>query len=66
MPFFASIIRATAVGASALALSSAALAAATYGNIGAVPGVYFGSGNLNGNWTIDTSNNIEVALRIKQ
>ena len=44
--------------------SFGAQAAATYGDI-AAPGVYFGSGNLNGNWTIDTSNNIEVALRVK-
>lgn len=40
-------------------------AAPTYGDILANPGVYFGSGNVNGNWTIDTSNGIEVALRAK-
>jgi hypothetical protein len=50
--------------AGALALVGAASAAPTYGNI-AAPGVYFGSGNVNGNWTINTSNNVEVALRAK-
>ena len=58
---------ALACGAS-LALSGLAQAAAvsSYGNI-AAPGVYFGSGNVNGNWTVgtDTSNPVEVALRAK-
>lgn len=53
-----------ALAVSALTLSASALAVPTYGNI-AAPGVYFGSGNINGNWTIDTSNDVEVALRIK-
>ena len=48
----------------ALGFSGAALAAPSYGNI-APPGVYFGTGNINGNWTIDTANNVEVALRAK-
>lgn len=48
----------------ALDLSGAALAAPTYGNI-AAPGVYFGTGNVNGNWTIGTDNGVEVALRAK-
>lgn len=47
-----------------LCLAGSAFAAASYGNI-AAPGVYFGSGNVNGNWTIETSNNVEVALRAK-
>lgn len=34
------------------------------GNI-ANPGVYMGTGNSNGNYTIDTNNNIEVGLRAK-
>lgn len=52
-------------GAIAAAVTmGAAHAAATYGNI-AAPGVYFGTGNVNGNWTVDTSNGIEVALRAK-
>lgn len=43
-----------------------ATAVPTYGDI-ASPGVFFGSGNVNGNWTIDTDNvnHIEVALRAK-
>ena len=41
-----------------------AQAVPTYGDI-AAPGVFFGSGNANGNWTIDTDNGIEVALRAK-
>ena len=50
----------------ALGLSGAAFAApvASYGNIVA-PGVYFGTGNVNGNWTIVTDNNVEVSLRAK-
>lgn len=47
-----------------LAAAFGAQAALTYGNI-AAPGVYFGNGNVNGDWTIDTSNGVEVALRIK-
>lgn len=51
-----------------LALAGAAFAApiSSYGNI-AAPGVYFGSGNVNGNWTIgtDNTNAVEVALRAK-
>lgn len=52
------------VASAALGFSGSALAAPSYGDINA-PGVYFGSGNVNGNWTIDTSNGIEVALRAK-
>ena len=51
----------------ALCYSGAALAVAvpSYGNIADPPGVYFGAGNVNGNWTIVTNNNVEVALRAK-
>lgn len=56
---------ALAIAAGLFGLSQSALAAPTYGNIATPPGVYFGSGNVNGNWTIDTANNIEVALRAK-
>jgi len=56
MAAFASVV--------AIGSSGTANAVATYGNI-AAPGVYFGTGNVNGNWTIDTSNGIEVALRAK-
>lgn len=38
--------------------------AAPYGNI-APPGVYYGTGNFNGNFTIGNTNGIEVALRAK-
>ncbi|MEO7008501.1 MAG: PEP-CTERM sorting domain-containing protein [Caldimonas sp.] len=53
------------VASAAIGFTGSALAAPSYGNINA-PGVYFGSGNVNGNWTIDTgSSGIEVALRAK-
>lgn len=54
------------VGALSLAFGalSTAQAAMTYGDI-AAPGVYFGTGNVNGNYTIDTTNGIELALRAK-
>lgn len=49
--------------------AGAAHAVASYGDIvdppGALSAVYFGTGNVNGNFTIDTSNGIEVALRAK-
>lgn len=50
----------------ALALASVS-AQASYGNLAQPPGVYFGSGNVNGNWTINanTSNGIELGLRVK-
>ena len=49
----------------ALALASVSAQASTsYGNV-AAPGVYFGGGNVNGNWTIDTTNGIELGLRAK-
>ena len=53
----------TFIGAAA---SAVAVPVSTYGNISA-PGVYFGTGNVNGNWTIgtDTTSNVEVALRAK-
>jgi hypothetical protein len=60
-----SIGRTLAVTAGVFGLSGTALAIPSYGDIADPPGVYFGSGNVNGNWTIDTSNNIEVALRAK-
>ena len=51
---------------SALALGAAAAQADTsYGDIGS-PGVYVSGGVVpNGNWTIDTENGIELALRAK-
>lgn len=66
------VIKALIVAATAVATMAGAgmaNAVATYGNIAAVPGdadgVYFGTGNSNGNWTIDTTGGIEVALRAK-
>jgi hypothetical protein len=52
------------VASAALGFTGSALADPSYGDINA-PGVYFGSGNVNGGWTFDTSNGIEVALRAK-
>lgn len=53
----------------ALAAAGAVQAVPDYGDIVGVTndadGVYFGTGNVNGNWTIDTANGIEVALRAK-
>ena len=53
----------TLIGAAA---SAVAVPVSSYGNIG-TPGVYYGGGNFNGDWTIgtDTANNVEVALRAK-
>jgi hypothetical protein len=59
-----SALRSVALALSAMTLSVSASAALTYGDI-ASPGVYFGSGNVNGNWTINVANGIEVALRAK-
>lgn len=41
-----------------------AQAASSYGDL-ANPGVYFGAGNVNGNFTIGTDNGIELGLRAK-
>lgn len=49
----------------ALGAAGAAQATPSYGNIASPPGVFFGSGNVNGNFTIDTSNGVEAALRVK-
>ena len=54
---------AAVVGTLALA-SSGAMAVTSYGDI-AAPGVYFGTGNVNGNWTISTDSGVELALRAK-
>ena len=59
------LAHALAALAGGVGLAGPVLAAPTYGNIVDPPGVYFGSGNVNGNWTVDTANNIEVALRAK-
>lgn len=41
-----------------------AQAITSYGDI-ATPGVHFGTGNVNGNWTINTDSGVELALRAK-
>ena len=48
----------------AMLWGTAASAVQSYGNL-AAPGVYFGAGNINGNFTIDTANGIELGLRAK-
>ena len=49
----------------ALTLASAGAQAVTsYGDV-AAPGVYFGTGNVNGDWTISTDSGVELALRAK-
>lgn len=53
----------TLLAAALFAALPAAHAAETYGNIAAP--VVFGSGNVNGNYTIDTTNGVELALRAK-
>lgn len=49
----------------ALGGTGAAYATPSYGNISTPPGVFFGTGNFNGNFTIDTANGVEAALRVK-
>lgn len=45
--------------------SAGAQAASSYGNL-AAPGVYFGAGNINGNWNIGSAGGIELGLRVKE
>ncbi len=53
-----------AAAAFGLSLAGTANATQTYGDIGG-PGVYFGSGNGDGNFNIDTENGLQLALRAK-
>lgn len=53
-----------AAAATLLLASLGAQAVTSYGDI-ATPGVYFGTGNVNGNWTISTDSGVELALRAK-
>ena len=65
----------TALATALLAISTAgAHAAPAYGNVADLydsttnslfNGVYFGSGNGDGNWWVNTDNNVEVAIRAK-
>jgi hypothetical protein len=49
----------------AVVASAAAQANTSYGNIIDPPGVIFGTGNVNGNFTINNQNGVELALRAK-
>lgn len=53
-----------ATAATALSLLVMPLAQASYGSI-AAPGVYYGTGNFNDNFTISNAGGIELALRAK-
>jgi len=53
-----------AAAATLLLASMSAQAVMSYGDV-ATPGVYFGTGNVNGNWTISTDSGVELALRAK-
>ena len=63
MPIHRLLTLSATVGALACA-SSGAWAVTSYGDI-AAPGVYFGTNNSNGNWTISTDSGVELALRGK-
>ena len=54
-------------GLTVVAVACAAVVAQAtpvYGNLSA-PGVYYGSGNVNGNWTIDNNDIVQLGLRAK-
>jgi hypothetical protein len=53
------------LAAIATVASSSAICAETYGSLNVPPGVYFGAGNPNGNFNIDTENGLELGLRAK-
>lgn len=57
-------VAAMAVLMAAAGAAQASPSTHTYGDI-AAPGVFYGSGNVNGHFTIDTENGIELALRAK-
>lgn len=48
---------------SAIAISSASAAVVDNTSLISPPGVYYGSGNANGNFAVDTENGVEIALR---
>ncbi len=54
-----------AVCACSLALFSYTTNAALIYNADVTPNVIFGSGNINGSFTVDQSNNVELGLRAK-
>lgn len=53
------------LAAAAILASSSGLCAEVYGSLTTPPGIYFGSGNPNGNFNIDRENGLELALRAK-
>ncbi len=53
-----------AIAGTLACVSSGTWAVTSYGDI-AAPGVYFGTNNSNGNWTISTDSGVELALRGK-
>ncbi len=63
MPIHRMLTLAAIAGTLACA-SSGTWAVTSYGDI-ATPGVYFGTNNSNGNWTISTDSGVELALRGK-
>jgi opacity protein-like surface antigen len=52
-----------ATGLMAVAAASPAQAALAFNQNLAAPGVYYGTGNLNGDFTVDTESGVEVGLR---
>lgn len=47
---------------STILLSALALSAETYGGLANPPGTYYGAGNSNTGWTVNTSGNLELGL----
>jgi hypothetical protein len=60
-------IHLTSIGFAVATFSASAISApvSSYGNVTMPPGVYFGSGNPNGNFQITTNENVEIAIRAK-
>ena len=55
----------TLLTAAAIVASSSGVCAEVYGSLTSPPGVYFGSGNPNGNFNITRDANFELGLRAK-
>jgi len=66
MKSFKSLRFAMSITATLLAIASTPASAGVVDNaLLASPGVYYGSGNANGNFIVDTENGVEIALRAK-
>jgi hypothetical protein len=61
----AKVLKVVAALGLAFGTIATAQAAPGYGDIITPPGVYFGGGNFNGNFTIDNASGVELALRAK-